>query len=657
MTRRHLVAERGASVLRVTTMRLPCAPVPPDDPVPLVDRTLEAPFELTDDLPDRIREGASFGWPRSMHPYLMQNWYGRDRVDTDLTCVVLENEHLRATFLPQLGGRLWSLTDVGTGRELLYRNPVVQPANLALRNAWFAGGVEWNIGTRGHSPHTVSPMHAASVAGADGVPSLRMWEFERLRRVVYQVDARLAPGSRALVVHVRIQNPNDEAVPMYWWSNAAVPERPDVRVIVPATHAYATSYDGTVREVPVPGHSPADRTRPSQSAHAADHFFVLDRPRPWIAAVDASGHGLAQVSTRRLPGRKMFCWGTEAGGRRWQRWLSPEGGNYLEIQAGLAATQFEHLAMPAGATWSWVEAYGDVAADPAVVHGDDWHAAIEHVDSRMDRVASAEALAEMLEQAEADADVAPSTTICTGSGWGALERVVRARTGRAWIDETGVPFSIGTIGPEQQLWHDLVQDPASARRALLDADPQVPPRSYMVGEVWESLLTRADPSWARDYHLGVLAHATGDLALAGAYYRSSLAHRPSAWALRGLGRIAGEQGDRTVAADLLGKAAAMTPAEPTLVVEAMAAALDAEDAAGALRLLDAVPAPVREQGRIALLEARAALACGRRDRAARILDRGIVIPDLREGDTSLSDLWLQVHPGEPVPAGYDFRMR
>ena len=37
--------------------------------------------------------------------------------------------------MPELGGRLYSLVHKPLGRELLARNPVFQPANLALRNA------------------------------------------------------------------------------------------------------------------------------------------------------------------------------------------------------------------------------------------------------------------------------------------------------------------------------------------------------------------------------------------------------------------------------------------------------------------------------------------------------------------------------------------
>src|SRR5690625_6101414 len=169
-----------------------------------------------------------------MYPYLLQDGYDRRRHPTELDSLVLDNGILRATFLPGMGGRLWSLVDVATGRDLVYVNSCVQPANLALRNAWVAGGVEWNLGTKGHSVHTMAPLHAARVEGPDGAPRLRMWELDRIRRVVFQIDAWLPAGGRGLHVYVRIENPNEHAVPVYWWANAGVRQRPDLRVAAPA---------------------------------------------------------------------------------------------------------------------------------------------------------------------------------------------------------------------------------------------------------------------------------------------------------------------------------------------------------------------------------------------------------------------------------------
>ncbi len=130
--------------------------------------------------------------------------------------MILENDRLRATVLPGLGGRLYSLRHKETGRELPYRNAAFQPANLALRNAWFAGGVEWNLGSTGHSTLTCARMHAAAVDEPDGSPVLRLWEWERTRDLPYQIDLWLPPGSDFLLVGVRIRNPHGHEVPAYW---------------------------------------------------------------------------------------------------------------------------------------------------------------------------------------------------------------------------------------------------------------------------------------------------------------------------------------------------------------------------------------------------------------------------------------------------------
>ena len=98
----------------------------------------------------------------------------------------------------------------------------------------------------------------------------------------------------------------------------------------------------------------------------------------WIAAVQADGRGLIQTSTDQLRGRKLFCWGTAAGGRHWQEWLCGPGSRYLEIQAGLATTQFEHLRLEASGEISWAEAFAPIEAAPEAVHGS-WPDAIAEV--------------------------------------------------------------------------------------------------------------------------------------------------------------------------------------------------------------------------------------------------------------------------------------
>jgi hypothetical protein len=179
------------SELKIKTWSMPSADLGSENPFPPLSSNQELHIAQSVDptVPDEIRQNMIYGHVPNILPYALQDGYNRERKPRDFRAAVLENNVLRATFLLELGGRLWSLYHKPSGRELLYVNPVFQPANLALRNAWFSGGVEWNIGTIGHSPFTCAPLFAARVDGPDGTPVLRMYEWERIRQVTYQIDA------------------------------------------------------------------------------------------------------------------------------------------------------------------------------------------------------------------------------------------------------------------------------------------------------------------------------------------------------------------------------------------------------------------------------------------------------------------------------------
>ena len=117
-------------------------------------------------------------------------------------------------------------------------------------------------------------------------------------------------------------------------------------------------------DMPFADDSATDISYPCRRAIRGLLLPAASERRPWIAAVQADGRGLVQTSTDPLRGRKLFCWGTAAGGRRWQEWLCGPGCRYLEIQAGLATTQLEHLRLAASAEISWVEAYAPIEAAP-----------------------------------------------------------------------------------------------------------------------------------------------------------------------------------------------------------------------------------------------------------------------------------------------------
>ena len=409
---------------------------------------------------------------------------------------------------------------------------------------------------------------------------------------------------------------------------------------------------------------------------ACDFFFHVateEGQRPWVSALDGDGRGYVQVSTQRLLGRKLFLWGMGAGGRKWQQWLTEPGHAHLEIQAGLARTQMQHVPMPAHTDWQWLEGYGYLQADPVRVHGQDWTAATGAVEESLEALLPRARLEADLEAAQSWVDAEPEI-MQHGAGWGALE-AQRAQTAAAG---KGRPFAAASLGPLQAPWLALLED-----GVLPEADPQQEPTTYMAQPQWRQLLEDAlaagrGDHWYSWYQLGVLLYAGGDYGGAREAWETSGACCDTAWSRRNLAVLAREEDRMDEAAQQYRQATSLRPDLLPLVWECGQCLLEAGEAAAWLDLLDALPAATRQAGRIRLLEGRAALAVHDFVRVGRLLQERLVIDDLREGERSLSGLWVEYHEQRlaheagvpvdddirarvkeefPVPAHVDFRMQ
>ena len=86
-------------------------------------------------LLEKEKEKYAYQTGERVLPYLVQDVYTRERKLEVVKTIELENKHLKATFLPEYGMRLYSLYSKDEQRELLFRNSVLHFANLAIRDA------------------------------------------------------------------------------------------------------------------------------------------------------------------------------------------------------------------------------------------------------------------------------------------------------------------------------------------------------------------------------------------------------------------------------------------------------------------------------------------------------------------------------------------
>ncbi|MBT3272548.1 MAG: DUF5107 domain-containing protein [Spirochaetales bacterium] len=655
------------------------ADIGPSNPLPpLATRPDLHEIEIDPKAPQEMKAHIGYGNRTSPLPYTLQDGYSRTKRTMAMKTAVLENEHLKATFALEYGGRLWSLFDKKRNRDLVDRNPVFQPANLAIRNAWFSGGVEWNIGLRGHSPFTCSSLFAARVEN-EGAPILRLYEFERMRQVPFQIDFILPDDSELLYVYVKITNPHEEEVPMYWWSNIAFPEHEKTRVIVPAEEAFRFGYGKKGLTLkPIPEIEGIDVTYSRNLGHSADFFFnTAPEQRKWISAFDQNGKGLFQTSTDRLIGRKLFVWGSGPGGNAWQEFLAAPGEAYIEIQAGLARTQMEHIPMPGGETWDWLEAYGGIDTETEVVHGDNWKAAYTIVDEAIESVLPRLEMERHFESAKASSLLKITDVLHRGAGWGQLENVYRTHIGLEPLTGEELSFS-GPLEPGEEQWKKLLEEGNFPCPDLKDE-----PSGYEVEAKWLPLIEKyvqSNPNnWYAWLHMGLIVFQQGRVDDAADAWMKSAAAAENPWAYRNLAKLAAIQGNISESIAYYEKAYRISEYCFPLVVEFGVALVGADLASRWLEIYSELSDEAKSIGRFQLLYAQALLGTDQLEEAKSVIAAGPRVDDLREGENSLTDIWYRIHEKMaikdgikitdkdelrayveerfPPPAAIDFRMR
>lgn len=628
------VAPVGATVTR-RRITIPAAAIGPEG-LPLLHLQHEtslsdADRELLGEQPGRRLVDR----PINMLPYRAQSRYDRVITDREFDVVELANEHLRATFLPELGGRLWSLVDLASGRDLLFQPDAIWFGNLALRDAWFAGGIEWNLGITGHWGLTASPV-GAGIVEVDGRQVLRMWAFERLTGLVWRLEAWLPAGSRHLYASARITNHHSRAVPFYWWSNAAVPLADGARVLTEATSSFHNDYEGRLIRVGHPDTGrDVDSSAPLKAPRAADYFFDTalpdgePAPVPWVAIRDDEGPGTLLASTSELRGKKEFVWGNTRGGHRWQAWLNGEG-RYLELQSGYARTQKEHVALDPGQQVSWVEAFGPVTGTRPAGHDEEVRAVAAQLPER--------GLQRAREVFDAAAHVAPEVWQ-QADGWGRVE----VEAGHLPADPA-VPF-------------DAELDAAQAAWVAVAKGGQPEPRlagSPQVGPEWLRHVESVEDGWLKELLLGYCAWAAGERRSAVEHWEASVAAEPNAGALHCLASVSEDGWD---AFDYAERAWEARPEEDNLLIDYLARARTVPTLV--LRIIDRLPPERQQLPRVRLALARALVDEGRLVTARAVIDE-LELPNLRETSNELEELWRSYTSAagtlDPLPEHLDFRM-
>ncbi len=279
-----------------------------------------------------------FATTRFNYPYTLRTNLTARRTDHQWRAIFLENEYLKCSILPDLGGHLYTCIDKVNGLPMFYANPSIKKANIGYRGAWAAFGVEYNFPVS-HNWMSLSPINFAFAKNADGSASVTVGNVDRVYGMEWNVQMVLRPKSTVLEQRVTLSNRSDVRHRFYWWNNAGVQVWDDSHVEYPmrfaASHGFTEvqpwPVDPSGRDLSIIRNQTAGPV--SLFVHGSrEPFMGLWNPHTNSGTVHFANHD-------ELPAKKIWSWGVDADGLDWRKALSDNDSAYAEVQAGLFRNQ------------------------------------------------------------------------------------------------------------------------------------------------------------------------------------------------------------------------------------------------------------------------------------------------------------------------------
>src|SRR5437773_1759711 len=289
-------------------------------------------------LPDPNPPFDQYANNRFNYPYTRRHHLSDRRTDHAWRALFLENEYLKCSVLPDIGGHLYSCTDKISGKPIFYENPSIKKADVAYRGAWAAFGIEFNFPVS-HNWVTASPVDFAFGNKADGSASVQVGNIDRVYGMQWTVELILRPRSTVLEERVTLNNRSDVRHRFYWWNNAGVQVWDDSRIQYPmrfiASHGFRD-----IQPWPIDADG-NDLSIVKNQTKGPVSSFVYGSREPFMGVwhPHTNTGTVHYADYAQLPAKKIWSWGTDPDGLDWRKTLSDNDSAYVEVQAGLFRNQ------------------------------------------------------------------------------------------------------------------------------------------------------------------------------------------------------------------------------------------------------------------------------------------------------------------------------
>jgi hypothetical protein len=281
--------------------------------------------------------------PNGVYPYISYSETSNRPVPKKYHFIILENDQVRATICPDLGGKVYSLVHKPSDKEALYVPDVIRYTRILPRFYFMAGGIEVSF------PISHSPSQNETVLYKIDKTKDRIYvtcgERELRFGMQWSVEYSLGISDNFLTQRVIFFNPGNSAYPWMSWSNAALPAAPDTKYDFPKGRVL--SHSSKIDSIDWEKQGPKTE---SDIKEMTGYFWRTKDANAFGAFTPSLGTGLYHIADEKIAGGiKLWSYGYDSA---WSVLSTAKHQRYIEIQGGPIGDQSIKLEMqPKQARW------------------------------------------------------------------------------------------------------------------------------------------------------------------------------------------------------------------------------------------------------------------------------------------------------------------
>jgi hypothetical protein len=276
--------------------------------------------------------------PNGVYPYVSYVETSNRPVLKKYRFVTLENNVIKVTICPDLGGKVFSMITKPSGKEVLYVPDVIRYTRILPRFYFVAGGIEVSFPIS-HSP-TQNETVLYTVDKAKDRTYVTCGERELRFGMQWSVEYSLGVNDHFLTQRVLFYNPGTKAYPWMSWSNAALPVANDTKYDFPKGQvlSHASKIDTIVWEQKGPKGE-------ADIKEMTGYFWKTKDVNAFGAFTPSTGTGLYHIAEEKIAsGIKLWSYGVAADSA-WSLLGTAKHQRYAEIQGGPIGDQSIKLEM------------------------------------------------------------------------------------------------------------------------------------------------------------------------------------------------------------------------------------------------------------------------------------------------------------------------